>query len=197
MNTVQIIIEKILALIFLVFLFPLLLILFFLVKFTSRGPFLFKQKRFGKDKKVFTIYKIRTMIKDAEKLKSKIKNLNESDGPAFKIKNDPRYTKIGKLLSHTAFDEVPQLLNIIKGEMSFVGPRPLPINEANKIPQKYAGRFSVLPGMTSLWVVKGTDHSSFAKWMRLDLEYVKKKNWYFDTRILLKTGIMVLKMIVN
>ena len=137
------------------------------------------------------------MVKDAEKLKVKYKKLNESDGPTFKIDNDPRYTKIGKFLSHTALDEIPQLINIIKGEMSFVGPRPLPIGEAKKISKKYEKRFSVLPGMTSLWVVRGTDHSSFAKWMQLDLEYIKRKNWQYDLQILIKTGRMVVKFITN
>ena len=107
-----------------------------IVKIFSIGPVLFKQNRAGKFKKPFIIYKFRTMVTDAEKLKEAITNLNEADGPVFKIKNDPRYTLIGKFLAHTGLDELPQLINIVKGEMSFVGPRPLPINEANKIPKK-------------------------------------------------------------
>ena len=190
-------IERIVALIFLILFLPLLAVLYLLVRLTSKGPFLFKQKRVGKDKQVFTIYKIRTMVKDAENLKSKIQNLNQSDGPTFKIQNDPRCTKIGRFLRQTACDEIPQLINIIRGEMSFVGPRPLPIDEEKKIPSKYDLRFSVLPGMTSLWVVKGANHSSFKKWMEDDLEYVKNKSFFYDLHILIRTAKMVLKMFVN
>ena len=169
--------------------------MFFLVKLTSKGPFIFKQKRLGKDKKRFFIYKIRTMIENAEDLKSKIYHLNEADGPVFKVHNDPRYTKIGQWLAHTGLDELSQLINIIKGEMSFVGPRPLPVNEANKVPKIYERRFSVLPGLSSLWVVKGTDHSDFNKWMRLDLEYVKNRSFWYDIKIILQTAILILKLL--
>ena len=187
--------ERLFALILLFLFFPLLAILYLLVKLTSKGPFLFRQKRMGKNKKIFVIYKIRTMAEGAENLKAKIQNLNQSDGPTFKIYDDPRYTKIGKLLSHTAVDEIPQLINILKGEMAFVGPRPLPVDEAKKIPKEYLRRFSVLPGMTSLWVVRGTNHASFKSWMEDDLEYVGKKSWQYDMQILWKTGQMVLKMV--
>lgn len=156
----------------------------------------FKQKRLGKDKKPFYIYKFRTMVEDAENLKSKIKNLNEADGPVFKIFNDPRYTKIGRFLAHTGFDEIPQLINIVKGEMALVGPRPLPVDEANKVPRKYARRFSVLPGITSLWVVNGADHSSFKKWMEDDLEYIKNKSFLYDLKIIILTIWMLLKQFI-
>jgi len=157
---------------------------------------LFKQKRLGKNKKPFYIYKFRTMVTDAENLKSKIKNLNESDEPTFKIYNDPRYTKIGRLLAHTGLDEIPQLINIIKGEMAFVGPRPLPIDETKKISKKYERRFSILPGITSLWVVKGTDHSSFKKWMEDDLEYINNKSFWYDLKIIILTIWMLLKQFI-
>jgi len=189
--------ERLFAVLMLIICSPLLTALFLLVKLDSHGPFMFKQKRSGKRKKTFWIYKIRTMVENADKLKNKYQKLNQSDGPTFKISNDPRCTKIGKFLRKIALDEIPQLINIIKGEMSFVGPRPLPIDEAKKIPKKYEVRFSVLPGMTSLWVIKGANHSSFKKWMEDDLEYVEKKNWRYDIEILLKTGAMVLRMIVG
>jgi len=149
----------------------------------------------GKDKKPFWIYKIRTMVEDAENLKSKIQNLNEADGPAFKIYDDPRYTKVGRFLAHTGLDELPQLINIIKGEMSFIGPRPLPVEEAKKIPKKYQKRFSVLPGIGSLWVVRGTNHSSFDKWMALDLEYIKNKSFFYDLKILLLTAWLIIRLL--
>jgi len=182
------------ALFLLILLSPLLLILFIIVKLTSRGPFVFKQKRSGKDKKSFMIYKIRTMVEDAENLKFEIQNLNEADGPVFKIHNDPRYTKFGRFLAHTGLDELLQLINIVKGEMAFIGPRPLPIEEAKKVPKKYDQRFSVLPGLSSLWVIRGTDHKNFNKWMELDLEYVKNKSFWYDFVIVIKTLLLLAKL---
>ncbi|MBI5122624.1 sugar transferase [Candidatus Roizmanbacteria bacterium] len=190
--------EQLIALILLVLFSPLFLILFFLVKLTSQGPFIFKQKRLGKDKKPFFIYKIRTMVVGAENLKSnKIQNLNEADGPVFKIHNDPRYTKFGRFLAHSGLDEIPQLGNIVKGEMAFVGPRPLPVDEANKVPKIYERRFSVLPGLSSLWVIKGTNHSSFKKWMELDLEYVKNKSFWYDLKITIKTIWLLIRLVIK
>ncbi len=187
--------EQLIALILLILFSPLFLILFFLVKLTSKGPFIFKQKRMGKDKKPFFIYKIRTMVVGAENLKSnKIQNQNEADGPVFKIHNDPRHTKFGRFLAHRGLDELPQLGNIVKGEMAFVGPRPLPVEEANEVPKRYEGRFSVLPGLSSLWVIKGTDHSDFDKWMKLDLEYVKNKSFVYDFVITIKTIWLLVKL---
>lgn len=141
---------------------------------------LFKQKRLRKDKKVFEMYKFRTMVEGAEKLKKKYAHLNEVNGPVFKIRNDPRYTKIGKFLSHTGLDELPQLINVFKGEMALVGPRPLPVDEAKRVPKKYERRFSVLPGMTSSWIIKGAHKLTFKEWMDLDLEYVKNKSFFYD-----------------
>ena len=134
------------------------------------------------------------MIEDAENQKSKVQNLNEADGPVFKIHDDPRYTKFGRFLAHSGLDELPQLINIVKGEMSFVGPRPLPVAEAKKVPKKYEPRFSVLPGMSSLWVIKGTDHSSFDRWMELDLEYVKNRSFWYDFVIVIKTLLLLAKL---
>lgn len=111
------------------------------------------------------------MVGNAEELQSKYAHINEADGPVFKIHSDPRYTKVGKFLSHIGLDELPQLINIIKGEMVFVGPRPLPVEEAKKLPKKYSARFSVLPGITSFWVIKGSHKMSFDKWMQLDIQY--------------------------
>ena len=137
------------------------------------------------------------MVDSAENLRSKIYHLNEADGPVFKIYNDPRYTKFGRFLAHSGLDELLQLVNIIKGEMAFIGPRPLPIEEANKVPKKYKLRFSILPGLSSLWVVKGTDHSNFDKWMELDLEYVKNKKFWYDIKISLQTIYLLIKLILK
>jgi len=186
-------IQRFLAAILFVLTLPFLAIIFIFVKFTSEGPFLFKQQRTGKDKKSFTLYKIRTMVNDAEKLKNSYRDLNQADGPVFKIFDDPRYTKIGKFLSHTGLDELPQLVNIIKGEMSFVGPRPLPIDEAKKIPAKYKDRFTVLPGITSPWVVKGSHNLTFRQWMKLDLDYVKKRSVLIDLNIAIKTMLLIVQ----
>jgi lipopolysaccharide/colanic/teichoic acid biosynthesis glycosyltransferase len=189
--------ERLFAFILYILFLPLLVILYCIVKLTSNGPFIFKQRRAGKNKKPFWIYKIRTMVENAEDQKSKIKNQNEAEWPAFKIHNDPRYTKFGKFLAHTAIDEIPQLWNIVRGEMAFVGPRPLPVEEAKRVPKKYEKRFSVLPGMTSLWIVRGADHQSFKRWMEMDLEYVKNKSSFYDLKILLQTLRLIIRLLVN
>jgi lipopolysaccharide/colanic/teichoic acid biosynthesis glycosyltransferase len=155
------------------------------------GHFIFKQKRAGKNNKPFWIYKIRTMVINAENLRSKIENLNEVDGPVFKIHNDPRYTKIGRFLSHTGLDELPQLINIIKGEMDFVGPRPLPIAEARLIPQKYQKRLDILPGITSPWILLGAHKLSFREWMESDLDYVQNKSIWYDSIQLARTVLLI------
>lgn len=176
--------EQILSLIFIILISPLWLILYLLVKLTSKGPFIFRQKRLGKNKRVFTIYKIRTMVNNAETLKKKYLHLNEVSGPGFNIKNDPRYTSVGKVLSRFGLDESLQLINILKGEMSFVGPRPLPVEEALAIPRKYGHRFLVNPGITSPWVVEGMYTLSFDQWMKLDLKYVETKSLTGDMKII-------------
>jgi lipopolysaccharide/colanic/teichoic acid biosynthesis glycosyltransferase len=179
--------QRIVALMLLGLLFPIIGFLYLLVKLTSRGPFIFNQKRWGKNKKPFFMYKIRTMIENAEELKPKLNNQNEANGPVFKIRHDPRYTRIGKILSHSGIDEILQLINIVKGEMAFVGPRPLPIDEAKKVPEKYNKRFSVLPGITSLWVVNGAHNLTFDQWMQSDIDYINQKTSQLDMIILAKT----------
>ncbi len=186
-------ISRFIALIILFLSIPFWPWLYLAVKTTSSGPFLFKQKRVGLRKKTFTMYKIRTMNLGAEKIQGKYKHLNEADDPVFKIKNDPRFTSIGKYLSKTAIDELPQLINVLKGDMAMVGPRPLPPNEAQKIPAKYQKRFTVLPGMTSLWIIKGAHKLSFNKWMELDLQYVKSKSNYHDLKIIFTTILQLVR----
>ncbi len=185
--------DRISALLLLIFLSPFLFFFFLLVKLTSRGPFTFRQIRMGKDKKPFEIYKIRTMVENAEKLKTKLKNLNEADGPVFKINNDPRFTGIGRVIAYIGLDEVLQLVNIVKGEMTYVGPRPLPVYEAVNVPREYQERFLVKPGITSLGIVRGTYNKSFKKWMESDLEYIKKRSLFLDIYILVFTVLYILK----
>lgn len=189
--------QKLLATFFLIVFSPLFLLLYLLVRVTSKGPFIFKQKRAGKNKKPFYVYKIRTMVANAEAQKLKLKNKNEADGPVFKIHDDPRYTKVGRFLAHTGIDELPQLINIIKGDMVFVGPRPLPVYEAEKVPKKYERRFSVSPGISSLWAAEGAEHSDFNKWMKQDLEYVKNKSFWYDLTITKKTIGLIIKMLIS
>ena len=188
-------IERLLAFTLLIIFFPLFLILYLLVRLTSSGPFLFKQKRAGKDKKPFIIYKIRTMTVNAEKLKNKVKN--EAEGPVFKNFNDPRFTKIGRTISRLGLDELPQLVNIVKGEMSFVGPRPLPLDEAEKISQEYQKRFAVKPGIFSSWVAAGCFHNDFKKWMMLDIKDINNKSFFYDLKVCLKSLIFALKLFKN
>jgi len=186
------IIDLIISSIAILLLWPFFLLVNLLIKINSPGPVIFKQKRVGKNGQIFTFYKFRTMTNDAERLKEKYHHLNEADGPVFKIKNDPRYTKIGKILSHTGLDELPQLLNIIKGEMSFVGPRPLPIDEEIKIHLKYRKiRHLIRPGLTSPWVTNGAQHTYFQKWMESDLKYIGNISLKEDVIIILKTLILV------
>ncbi len=190
------IMERAIGLVVFILFLPFFAVLY--ICFYIKGnTFIFRQKRMGKGKKVFLIYKIRTMNKNAEEMKKYFAYLNEADGPIFKIKNDPRYIKVGKILAHLGLDESLQLINIIKGDMSFVGPRPLPIDEAKQIPKKYQDRFSVLPGITSLWVVSGGHSLSFKKWMELDLYYVTNRSFWLDIRIVLRTIGLFLKVSVQ
>ena len=165
--------------------------------FLDSGPVIFRQKRVGKGGKVFTVYKFRTMRKGAERQRDRLLKLNEVDGPVFKIYNDPRYTKIGKILAHTGLDELPQLLNVLKGEMSLVGPRPFPIYEAELLSMREKVRQLVKPGITSSWIISGSHQLKFNEWMQLDKEYVLKATLGQDISILLKTGLIILKSSLN
>ena len=189
--------QRLFAFFLLILFSPLFLILYFFIKLTSQGPFLFKQLRAGKNKKPFWIYKIRTMVENAEDLKEKIKHLNQADGPVFKVYDDPRFTKIGRFLAKIGIDELPQLINIVKGQMSFVGPRPFPLDEAKKIPKKYEKRFLVLPGIFSSWVASGAFHDNFKKWMELDLKDVENKSFWYDLKIIIRSLDFVVKLVIR
>lgn len=174
--------------IFLFLLAPLFFAIALLIKFTTRGPVFFTQDRVGLNKRRFRMYKFRTMVCDAEKRQSELESLNEADGPVFKIKNDPRVTRVGKFLRKTSIDELPQLLNVLTGEMSLVGPRPLPIRDYQGFDQDWVRRrFSVRPGITCHWQVSGRSLVSFHEWMELDLQYIDHWSFWLDLKLLAKT----------
>ena len=144
------------------------------------------------------MYKFRTMYPGAEKDQEKYRHLNEADGPVFKIRNDPRFTKFGKWLAWSGLDELPQIINILKGEMALVGPRPLPSDEEEQIPRKWRfKRRSVKPGLTSSWFIKGAHKLSFAEWMELDMKDIRRKSFWRGAGIVLQTIRMVVRNIVN
>ena len=173
---------------------PVILITALLIKSTSYGPVLYKQERVGFMGHKFTIYKFRTMIHNAESLIGEVKHLNEADGPTFKIENDPRITKIGKVFRKTGLDELPQLINILKGEMSLVGPRPPLYDEVVKYEQWQLKRLSVKPGLTCLWQIQPERNKiKFDEWMKLDLHYIDNWSLGLDVKILLKTANTVLE----
>ncbi len=175
-------------------LFPALPIVAILIKLTSPGPVLFTQKRLGLNKRHFNVYKFRTMVLDAEKRMREIEHLNEVSGPVFKVKNDPRITPTGKFLRKTSIDELPQLFNVLKGDMSLVGPRPLPVRDYEGFNEDWQRRrFSVKPGITCLWQVRGRSSISFEKWMELDLQYIDKWSLWLDFLILMQTIPAVLR----
>lgn len=178
----------------LIFLSLIFLVVTLLIKLTSRGPVLFVQERVGLGKRRFRLYKFRTMIQGAEKKLAELEHLNEMSGPVFKIKNDPRITKIGKFLRETSIDELPQLINVLKGDMSLVGPRPLPVRDYDGFDQDWQRRrFSVCPGITCLWQVNGRSNVSFDKWMKLDMEYIDNWSLTLDFKILIMTIPAVLR----
>jgi len=181
------IIDVIGAFMLMVFLSPLFLVIAVLIKLESKGPIFYRQDRIGVNGRKFVMYKFRSMVENAETLKSQLENLNEMSGPVFKIRNDPRVTKIGKWIRKTSLDELPQLLNVLRLEMSLVGPRPLPIDEANKIIGMARRRLSMKPGMTGLWQVSGRSKINFDKWMEFDLGYIDEWSLSLDVKILLKT----------
>ncbi len=167
---------------------PVLLFAALLIKITSPGPIFFVQRRVGLHKRPLNVYKFRTMEVNAETRIHEIEHLNEVRGPVFKIKNDPRITSFGKLLRKTSIDELPQLFNVLRGEMSLVGPRPLPFRDYEGFNEDWQRRrFSVKPGITCLWQVGGRSSIPFQEWMELDLQYIEKWSLWLDVRILLRT----------
>jgi exopolysaccharide biosynthesis polyprenyl glycosylphosphotransferase len=164
------------------------------IRLTSPGPIFFRQLRSGLNGRPFTILKFRTMVSDAEQRKQELAALNEMNGPVFKVTNDPRVTPIGRWLRKFSIDELPQLINVLRGEMSLVGPRPLPVDEVKRFSDMaHRRRLSVKPGLTCLWQVSGRNNvSDFKDWVRLDLEYIDNWSLWLDLKILWRTIPVVL-----
>jgi exopolysaccharide biosynthesis polyprenyl glycosylphosphotransferase len=167
---------------------PFLLLISFLIAVTSNGPVIFKQERVGLRGRKFYIYKFRTMVQNAEEIKEKLETLNESDGPTFKMKRDPRITKIGRILRKTSFDEIPQLFNVINGEMSIIGPRPPLPREVEQYERWQLKRLSVKPGITCTWqIVPNRNDVKFDNWMKMDIQYIENWSLLGDAELFFKT----------
>ena len=178
----------------LLFASPLFLFAAIAIRRTSPGPIFFRQRRAGLNGQPFTMLKFRTMVSDAEQRQHELAALNEMDGPVFKVTNDPRVTSIGRWLRKSSVDELPQLLNVLRGEMSLVGPRPLPVDEVQRFDDPaHRRRLSVKPGLTCLWQVSGRNNvRDFKDWVRLDLEYIDNWSLWLDLKILWRTIPVVL-----
>jgi exopolysaccharide biosynthesis polyprenyl glycosylphosphotransferase len=176
------------SLILLLMLAPLFALTALVIKLDSRGPIFFTQERVGLNKRRFRMLKFRTMVNGAEKQQAALEELNEAEGPVFKIKDDPRVTPVGKFLRRFSVDELPQLFNVLKGDMSLVGPRPLPVRDVERIDvASQKRRFSIKPGLTCLWQVNGRSSIGFEEWVRMDLDYIDRWSLGLDILILLKT----------
>jgi len=176
----------------LIVLIPLFMVIYLLIKIEGRGgPVFFKQKRIGKGGKPFYMYKFRSMVLDAEALKVTLLERNEASGPVFKIRQDPRITKVGKFIRKTSIDELPQLVNVIKGEMSLVGPRPALPDEVEQYTLFERQRLSVTPGLTCYWQVSGRNNISFHEWVAMDLRYISERNTSVDLGLILKTVLVL------
>jgi len=166
---------------------PLLPMVVLLIKLDSPGTILFAQRRVGQGGRLFTCYKFRSMVRGAEAMKADLAELNEATGPAFKIREDPRITKVGAFLRRSSLDEIPQLFNVLRGQMSVVGPRPQIPAEVELYEPWQRRRLEVKPGITCLWQIAGRSHIGFDEWMRLDLEYVRRRGLRLDVWIVLHT----------
>ncbi len=188
------IIDRTLATLGLLLLWPVFLIIAIAIKTTSPGPVFFVQQRFGLNKRRFGMIKFRSMVSDAEARQAGLEHMNETTGPTFKIKQDPRVTRVGAFLRRTSLDELPQFLNVLKGEMSLVGPRPLPTRDVQRFSEPWLmRRFSVKPGITGLWQVSGRSNTDFDNAIKLDLRYIDRWSLLMDARILFKTVSAVVK----
>ncbi len=172
---------------------PILLVIAALVAFTSPGGIVYRQQRVGKGGRLFDFYKFRSMYKDADKRLDSLLGANEKEGPIFKIKDDPRITPVGKFLRKYSLDELPQLFNVLKGDMSLVGPRPPIPREVEQYDDNAFCRLSVPPGITCLWQICGRSDTTFDEWMALDALYVQQMSFWLDLKILMKTPTAVIR----
>ena len=171
----------------LIVLSPILLIIAIAIKMDSKGHIIFKQDRVGKDERIFSMYKFRSMVVNAEELKKSLEKENEMSGPMFKIKKDPRITRVGRFIRKTSIDELPQLINVLKGDMSLVGPRPSLPKEVEAFEPWMKERLTVLPGLTCIWQVSGRNNIPFKEWMELDIKYVRERSYFLDLKLIFKT----------
>ena len=179
--------DIIVALLLFILFLPIVPVVAILIRLDSPGAIMFKQKRVGKNGRIFDFYKFRSMVHGAENVIGALRPLSAGDGPVFKLKHDPRVTPVGRFLRRSSLDELPQLLNVLKGDMSIVGPRPnLPSEVSHYLPWQKR-RLDVTPGITCLWQITGRSHIGFQEWMRLDLEYIRKRSYATDLKIMLKT----------
>lgn len=175
-----------------ILLIPLLLLVGLMIKMEDpTGPVFFKQKRVGKHGRTFDMYKFRSMVCNAEDLKASLLQQNEASGPVFKIKSDPRITNIGKFIRKTSIDELPQLVNVLKGDMSIVGPRPALPDEVAQYTNYEKQRISVTPGLTCFWQVNGRSNISFQEWVEMDLDYIRNRNTMMDIKLIFKTVLVL------
>jgi exopolysaccharide biosynthesis polyprenyl glycosylphosphotransferase len=170
-----------------VILLPIMILIAIAIKLDSKGKVIFSQERVGLNGKVFKMYKFRSMVTDAEKLLDKLKDKNEMTGPMFKMKDDPRITRVGKFIRKTSLDELPQLFNVLKGEMSLVGPRPNLPREVLKFNEYQRTKLIVKPGLTCYWQVMGRNNIDFDDWIKLDIKYIKERNTLLDLKLIFKT----------
>ena len=175
------------SLVGLIILSPILLCTAIAIKIDSNGPILFKQDRVGKDEQIFSMYKFRSMVVNAEELKKSLEKENEMSGPMFKMKKDPRITRVGRFIRKTSIDELPQLVNVIKGDMSLVGPRPSLPKEVEQFEPWMKERVTVQPGITCFWQVSGRNNIPFKEWMELDVKYVRERSYLLDLKLIFKT----------
>jgi exopolysaccharide biosynthesis polyprenyl glycosylphosphotransferase len=172
---------------------PLFITVALLIKLDSKGPIFFKQRRVGINGKFFHMYKFRSMVQDAEQLKHRLSTQNEVEGNAFKIKGDPRITRVGRFIRKYSIDELPQIFNVLLGHMSLVGPRPPLPREVEEYTDWEWRRLEVVPGITGLWQVSGRSELSFDQWVNLDVYYIENWNLWLDLKILIKTLPVVIK----
>lgn len=191
-HVIKRVMDVVISLIAMTVLSPVFLVIAIAIYIEDGTPVIFIQERNGLHGKVFRMYKFRSMCRNAEEIHQSLLTQNELDGPAFKMKNDPRLTKVGKFIRKTSIDELPQLLNILRGEMSIVGPRPLPTYETAELNEHQKQRMSVKPGLTCYWQCSGRSDIPFEEWMELDRKYIEEESMLTDARIILKTVVSVI-----
>ena len=185
--------DIVVSLVALILTMPLWIVVAIAVRLESRGSAIYRQLRSGRDNVPFTMYKFRSMHAGADQYKDELTALNEMDGPVFKIREDPRVTRVGRFIRRWSLDELPQLLNVLKGEMTIVGPRPLPVREVAQLSTHQMRRQSVMPGLTCIWQISGRNEIPFDEWIQLDLIYIASRSFWLDLEIFFRTFAAVLK----